>query len=166
MKKLMILGGALFMLALAPSCSSTKEGTVNIKTVLKAPMFEEPAIVTYDVDFDKRITGRASGKTKKFTTTETFVDLAKIDAVTNANCDFIFEPSVSVDIRGKNVEVVVSGRAGNYTGLKTIDFKDVNQYNYYFGNQSSKKNEGERLSSSAKTKKGKSKKGGGLFKGK
>lgn len=131
MKKIVFVAATLLLVALLPSCSTFKQGANKNVSSNFTPIITQPRYVLYDVNFTNKITGTASGKMSKATTKQMLIDLATNNAITNSNSDFIFEPSVSIDAKGNNVSVIVTGYGATYSGFKNVDLKDSVEIDVY-----------------------------------
>ncbi|MDD2984089.1 MAG: hypothetical protein PHQ74_11955 [Crocinitomicaceae bacterium] len=133
MKKTLFLVSALALGVLLPSCSAIKSGTNKSVNANFSPVASQPRYVLYDVDFSTKISGTAYGKTKAtdLVARNALIEQATVHAIDNSKSDFIFEPSVAVEIKRRNVTVVVSGYAGKFTGFKDVDVQDSIAFSNY-----------------------------------
>ncbi len=160
MKKTVFVAATLLLVALLPSCSTFKQGANKNVSANFTPLITQPRYVLYDVNFDNKVTGTSSGKMSKATTKQMLIDLATNNAITNSQSDFLFEPSVSIDAKGNNVSVVVTGYGATYSGFKNVDLKDSVEVEIYINlaNRESTLNQGGDGYANKRFAKGKSKK--------
>ena len=132
MKKLIFLGASVLMLGLS-SCSVSKTSIAKSVSPKVTPIMTEPRFALYDVDFDNRITGTASGKrNKNEETTDMFAFEAMNKALVKSQADFLYEPTIIVDNQGNNIHVIVSGYPARYTGFKPVDLSDSLEVTVFF----------------------------------
>jgi hypothetical protein len=133
MKKTLFLVSALLLGVLLPSCMSVKEGTNKSVNANFTPIVTQPRYATYEVNFNSKITGTAFAKTKAtdLAAKMALIQLATTNAIEGSKSDFIFERSVAVETKRRNLTVVVTGYAGKYTGFKDVDIKDSTEFSNY-----------------------------------
>lgn len=132
MKRKILLPAAIIALGVAvSSCGTYKESTNKVLPVIVNEVVTTPKMIDYKIDFNKRITGTASGKVagklsmKKYLTPEYYLELATTNAIKSGNADFLVEPTVDRDIKKKKITISVTGYAANYTGTTDIDLRDT-----------------------------------------
>lgn len=133
MKNKSIILGALVAIALTSVSCRTSEVRTQTKTkfTTETPIVLEPKFVDYEVDLKNKVQGMAEGKVKPHLTADMYAEKAGIQAAQNSNADFIYEPNISVEIRGKRIKATVTGYPAKYTSFRKVDIKDSLEVAFY-----------------------------------
>lgn len=133
MKKKLFTLGALAAVTLSVTSCRTSEvkSLTKTKFTSETPIVLEPKFVEYEVDFKNKAKGVAEGKVKGRLTAEMYVSKALTLASENSGADFIFEPNISIETRGKNITATVTGHPAKYASLRKVDIKDSLEVAFY-----------------------------------
>lgn len=140
MKKLVLLSiVSAGILGLMNSCGMTSSAmkitTRNNRTnqINNNPILTFPLVMDLEVDMTKKVKGTATGNLSFGVTEEYYKELALGQAIINANCDVLIEPTFLVTknlvatSKGQktSVEVEVSGYPGKYKNPRNVSAADT-----------------------------------------
>lgn len=140
MKKLVLLAVAsISILGFMNSCGMTSSAmkitTRNNRTnhINNTPILTFPLVMDLEVDMTKKVKGTATGNLSFGVSEEYYKELALSQAIINANCDVLIEPTYLVTknlvatSKGQktSVEVEVSGYPGKYKNPRNVSASDT-----------------------------------------
>ena len=133
MKKSVLKVAILAMTGLVfTSCAISKQSSNKNVDVIFTPVISQPKVLEYDVKFGAKAVATIDKKMKRGETSAMYIDLALAEAISKSSSDFLFEPSIKVQRKGrKKVMVEVSGYPAVYTGAKNVDYSDSTEVANY-----------------------------------
>lgn len=154
MNKKTYLLAVLALPILIVSCKSTQHKTETRSLVsTHTPIVLEPKFVDYNVNLDKKAVAMVEGKIKKDESVQVYVNKATAQAAFNAEADFLFEPTIEVERKGrKRIKVVASGYPAKYSGFRKTNMTDSLEVQFYENQQMIKMLGVEELKSGKKKK--------------